>query len=90
MKSHPRIDALLAEAISPSSVVADGPLTRPRTWAVYEVTPPPGSRTKRFRKGNHPVRQQELTSEFGKTAVLIALFRSETLAIELARMLNES
>jgi hypothetical protein len=46
--------------------------------------------TKRFRIGNHPVRQRELTDEFGGPAKLRALFRSRTLAVELAEQLNGS
>jgi hypothetical protein len=85
-----RVKALLAQAVSPSSVVVDGNLTRPPTWGVYEIDPPRGVTTKRFRIGNHPVRQRELTDEFGGPAKLRALFRSRTLAVELAEQLNGS
>lgn len=88
MKTGSAVDALMVQSISPSSVIADGPLTRPRTWGVYQIDPPHGKPAQRFRRGNHPIRQRELTAEFGKPAQLIALFRTETLAIELARLLN--
>jgi hypothetical protein len=58
------LQTIIARAISPSSVQPDGWLTSPRSWGVYRVPSSAGS-TRRFRFGNHPVRQRELEREFG-------------------------
>lgn len=60
----PSIDRIITRSISPSSVSADGPLTYPRTYGVYRIPTSAGS-TRRFRFGNHPIRQRELEIEFG-------------------------
>jgi hypothetical protein len=82
-----RVEELLSKAIAASSVVEDGSYTRPRTWGVYVIEPEKHAATKRFRFGNHPVRQRELTQEFGK-ARLYALFESRLLAVELTALMN--
>jgi hypothetical protein len=80
--------ALLDCAIAEASVQANGNYTRPRTWGVYEIEPPRGSLTRRYRLGNHPVRERELQTEFGKVK-RVALFTSRALAEKLERLLNE-
>jgi hypothetical protein len=89
MKTNPTVRSLLSQQIDPSSTRPDGSYTSPRTWGVYEIEPPQDNMsTRRFRLGNHPVRQRELEAEFGK-AWRIALFTSRGLALELERQLNE-
>jgi hypothetical protein len=84
----PSIQHLLAQSVSESSLVSDGNLTHPRSWGVYEVQPTAGNRaTRKYRLGNHPVRQQELEKEFG-AAKRVALFTSRGIAEELKRQLN--
>jgi len=79
---------ILSLAVSEASLVADGYYTRPRTWGVYEINPLSGERaTRRYRLGNHPVRQRELEAEFG-SAKRLGLFTSRTLAEQLERLLN--
>ncbi len=88
MLNTPAVQRLLALAVAESSVVIDGSLTKPRTWGVYEIEPPAGNRsTRRYRLGNHPVRQRELENEFG-AAKRLALFTSRALAEQLERQLN--
>lgn len=88
MLHSPTAQRLLALAVSESSVTLDGSYTKPRTWGVYEIEPPQDNRsTRRYRLGNHPVRQRELEQEFG-AARRIALFTSRTLAEQLERHLN--
>lgn len=86
--SEQRISALLSRAVNPSALDAAGTLTSPRSWGVYEISPPTPSATRRFRKGNHPVRHRELEKEFGTPVRQVALFTSESLARELAGLLN--
>ena len=89
MKTNPSIRSLLSQQIDPLSTSPDGSYTKPRTWGVYEIEPPPNNMsTRRFRLGNHPVRQRELEAEFG-AAQCIGLFRSRNLALELERQMNE-
>jgi hypothetical protein len=85
----PNLGALLDQAVSASSLRIIGSYTSPHSWGVYRIDPPAPSATRRFRKGNHPVRQRELEQEFGSPAKVIALFTQESLATELARLLNE-
>jgi hypothetical protein len=77
---------LLALSISPSKVSVVGTLTVPRSFGVYRVT---GARRegRLYRFGNHPIRQQELISQYGG-ASLEALFTERKLAEELASLLN--
>lgn len=77
---------LLRIAVNPSSVVVRGKYTAPKTWGVYEVSQRASS-TRRFRFGNHPIRQHELVSEFSD-ANLVALFFERAFAEELAHLLN--
>jgi hypothetical protein len=84
----PAVNNLLSQAISEREVVLRGRYTEPRTWGVYEIEPPKMLRsTRRFRMGNHPVRQRQLEAEFGQ-AKLIALFSARRFAAELERLLN--
>ncbi len=88
MLDSPAVQRLLALAVSESSVTVDGSLTKPRTWGVYEIEPPASNRsTRKYRLGNHPVRQRELEHEFG-SAKRLALFTSRSLAEQLERELN--
>lgn len=88
MLNSPAVQRLLALAVAESSVILDGSYTKPRTWGVYEIEPPANNRsTRRYRLGNHPVRQRELEQEFG-VAKRLALFTSRTLAEQLQRQLN--
>lgn len=66
----------------------DGRYTLPRTWGVYEITSPRGVSEQRIRFGNHPIRQRELTAEFGSVK-LVALYPSRDLAGHLKRVLEQ-
>jgi hypothetical protein len=84
----PSIKHLLAQSVAESSLVFGGNLTLPRSWGVYEIQSPAGNGgTRKYRLGNHPVRQQELEKEFG-AAKPVALFTSRGIAEELKRRLN--
>lgn len=86
MESH--IKELLQQSISLATVSPNGKLTSPRSWGVYEIEGSAlDSRARRFRFGNHPIRQQELIAEYG-SAKLLALFSTRGIAIELADLLN--
>ena len=88
MRHTPAVEDLLAKAVAPSSLSLDGSYTRPRSWGVYEIAPPESERaTRRFRLGNHPIRERELLTEFGSVRV-IAIYTSRTLAESLASLLN--
>ena len=83
-----RIQEILPKSVPLASVLPDGKYTVPRSWGVYEIQlPDVSSNTRRFRFGNHPIRQQELAEEFSSVE-LIALFRDRAIANELARLLN--
>ncbi|WP_157265243.1 hypothetical protein [Azohydromonas aeria] len=86
--SEQRVSALLSRAVNPSALNVIGPLTSPRSWGVYEVSPASPSATRRFRNGNHPVRQRELEREFKGAVRQVALFTSKSLAEELSGLLN--
>ena len=89
MKTNSAVLALLSQQVDSSSTSPDGSYTKPRTWGVYEIEPTQNNRsTRRFRLGNHPVRQRELEAEFG-AARRVALFTSRDLALKLERELNE-
>jgi hypothetical protein len=82
------LEHITARAVSPSSVKADrGYLTSPRTFGVYRV-PASASSTRLFRFGNHPVRQLELTREFGDCS-LEYLFTEREDAREVAMVLSQ-
>jgi hypothetical protein len=80
------LDDLLKRSISPSSVRVIGSYTAPPTYGVYRVT---GDLNlgRKYRFGNHPVRQHELLRDYGG-AHLEALFESRNNAEVLARLLN--
>nr|CAS02934.1 putative integron gene cassette protein [uncultured bacterium] len=79
------IKALALKAISPRAVHADGPLTSPRSFGVYQL-PQTAKNTRLFRFGNHPVRQHELEREFGSCKLLyLFLSRSDAVAMASAR-----
>jgi hypothetical protein len=82
-----REQALLAMAVSERSLTVQGRYTSPPSWGVYRIEPDKRSASRRFRIGNHPVREQELRAEFGSVQV-IALFTSRELAVELAALRN--
>jgi hypothetical protein len=82
-----REQALLALAVAPSSLRVVGPYTSPPSWGVYRIEPATRSATRRYRLGNHPVRERELRAEFGRVQV-VALFASRPLAVELAALYN--
>ena len=73
------------KSIDPSSVKSDGRYTSPRTWGVYQVECLPEG--KRFRFGNHPVRQQELIRQYGD-AQLLYLYDTPNDAEAVADLLN--
>ena len=78
---------LSSRAISPAQVSPDGIYTRPRSYGVYEL--PSGSGiTRRYRYGNHPVRQVELEREFGSCKLLYLFFQRSD-AVQMASILNE-
>jgi hypothetical protein len=79
---------LLTKAIAESAVQPDlknKNYTIPRTFGVYEIES--SANTKKFRYGNHPVREKELLNEFGKVK-RHALFLDRNDAKELADYLN--
>ncbi|MGJ8757797.1 hypothetical protein ACSFV5_09630 [Acinetobacter sp. HC8-3S] len=78
---------LLKNAISPDQVTIKGHLTVPRSYGVYAL-PLDTDGTKRFRFGNHPMRQQELKHEFG-SCKLYQLFLDRKQAETLAKWLNK-
>jgi hypothetical protein len=80
------LEQVMARAISPSQVRPDGRLTSPRSFGVYLLPAEHGS-TRRYRLGNHPVRQRELEEEFGRVD-LLHLFRSRQDAATVAAALN--
>lgn len=86
-----KIESLFSKAVDPDNLRADPSDSRytiPHTWAVYEIDAAKcGPAGKRFRKGNHPIRIQELQREFGEVKTTAA-FTKEQLAVELAELLN--
>ncbi|WP_312103522.1 hypothetical protein [Acinetobacter venetianus] len=78
---------LLKHAISPDQVTIKGHRTEPRSYGVYAL-PLDADGTRRFRFGNHPVRQQELKHEFG-SCKLYQLFLDRKQAETLAKWLNK-
>lgn len=78
-----REQALLALAVAPGSLRAAGRYTSPPSWGVYRIEPASPSAMRRFRIGNHPVRESELRAEFGRVQI-VTLFASRSLAMELA------
>jgi hypothetical protein len=72
--------------LNPSSVKSDGRYTSPKTWGVYEVRRL--LKGKRFRFGNHPVRQRELIQEYGVIDLVGWLYRTRDDAKEATDCLN--
>lgn len=86
MKTH--IEELLRHSVPITSVRPNGKLTSPPSWGVYELEQSNTAlHSRRFRFGNHPIRQHELIAEYN-SAKLIALFAERKIALELARALN--
>ena len=80
---------LLSKSISEITVRIDTEnknYTIPRSYGVYEI--PIVTNTKRFRYGNHPIREIELIREF-ENIKRIGLFFDRENAISLARSLNK-
>lgn len=75
------IQEVIRRAISPSSVTPDGIYTSPKSYGVYSL--PKSASGRAFRFGNHPVRMNELESEFG-SCKLEYLFRQRGDAKEVA------
>lgn len=82
-----RVQVLLSHAVEQSALHVIGFYTSPKSWGVYEIEPRSTAARKRFRFGNHPVRQHELEREFGVVRN-VALFTARSLAVELASVLN--
>lgn len=80
------LGTLKSRAIPPSAVQPDGPLTSPRSFGMYEL-PAPGTGTRRFRYGNHPVRMHELERVFGSCTLRHLFLRRED-AGSMAAQLN--
>ena len=74
------------KSVDPSSVKSNGRYTSPRTWGVYKVERLLES--KRFRFGNHPVRQQELIRQYGEVQLVGGLYEARIDAKEAAYLLN--
>ena len=87
--SQERVRELLAKAVEPSTLHPAGLYTRPASWGVYKLLLSERATTRRYRYGNHPVRQLELRREFG-SAKAVAHYTSRALAVELAALLNAS
>jgi hypothetical protein len=82
-----RVQELVEMAVSPLTLRSNGSLTIPQSWGVYLITPDSQTATRRFRYGNHPIRQLELQNEFGSVRP-VAHFTARALAVELASLLN--
>lgn len=87
MVNRDAVKELLDACVSEASVQRVGSYTSPRTWGVYEIDVPAAGASRRYRLGNHPVRERELAAEFGKVK-RIALFISRAQAEDLERLLN--
>ena len=85
------IEMLFSKAVDPDTLRSDTSNTRytvPHTWGVYEIDAAKcGPTGKRFRKGNHHIRLQELKREFGEVKV-VAVYCQEQLAAKLTELLN--
>ncbi len=80
---------LLEKSISEQSVRIDSNnknYTNPRTYGVYEITI--SDNTKKFRFGNHPVRENELIREFESNIKRIGLYLDREDAKYPAKILN--
>jgi len=76
---------ILQRAIGIASVRPDGRrYTTPRSWGVYRLPSDVGA-TRRWRFGNHPVRQGELEREFGSCRLeYLFLARADAAAVAAA------
>ena len=80
---------LLSKSISENSIRIDAEnknYTTPRSFGVYEVLLT--TNTKRYRFGNHPVRENELVREF-ENVIRVGLFLDRKDAKVLADFLNK-
>ncbi|PXX45184.1 hypothetical protein [Undibacterium pigrum] len=76
---------LIAKAIGPEGLKADGQLTLPRSYGVYEIK---GAKQDTiYRQGNYPGRLREIQKEFPEAA-LKYLFSSKEDAVQVAAILN--
>lgn len=75
----------IAKAIEPDDLKADGQLTSPRSYGVYEIKG--AKQDSIYRQGNHPVRLRELRNEFPEVE-LKYLFSSKEDAVQVAAILN--
>ena len=76
------------DQISPQEVVLDPSnknWTTPRSYGVWEL--PNSAGGKKFRYGNNPIREKELSREFGSVK-LIALYLTRGNAIKHTKQLN--
>ncbi len=87
VKRSPAAEALLSLAVAPHTLSADGALTDPRSFGVYDLESPPAG-VMRYRFGNHPVRMRELIAEHPQVR-LLATFLNRHDAQALARLLRE-
>ncbi|MFZ6777117.1 hypothetical protein ACO0LD_09785 [Undibacterium sp. Ji83W] len=78
------LNELIANAIGPDGLKADGQLTLPRSYGVYEIL---GEQDNIYRQGNYPVRLRELQKDF-PGAILKYLFSSKEDAVQVAAILN--
>lgn len=81
-----RKERLMERAVSSQRLRTDGIYTSPRSFGVYKLTGR-GNVGKKYRIGNHPVRERELVRDYGQCEV-VALFLDRDDAVELARHLN--
>ena len=83
-----RLQALLANSVDPSELVAVGRYTSPRTWGVYKVPRLiKGTRGTAYHFGNFPTRGVELVSQYGE-ATAVAIYTNRLDAEELTYTLN--
>lgn len=83
-----RPNHLLQHAIDPKTTRPDGIYTIPRSYGVYQVNSATNT-GKTYRIGNHPIRMQELTNQYG-SCMLYALFLQREHAKALADSLNQA
>lgn len=82
-------EKLLSKSVSEKSIQIDPEnknYTIPRTYGVYEILST--TNTKRYRFGNHPIRENELIREF-ESIKQICIFLEREDAKVLADLLNE-
>ncbi|MDQ3634040.1 MAG: hypothetical protein M3405_05955 [Acidobacteriota bacterium] len=82
-------ERLLEKSIPEKSVRSDSSnknYTNPRTYGVYEILKT--NYSKKYRFGNHPVRENELIRKFGNNVKGIGLFLDREDAKKLTSYLN--